>query len=187
MNLFERIENWVGAYLSEIKGKKYDFSSVQFNMPEGIERKMIKWSKENIAKEDIYKKEGLGLEDNPHVTVLYGLHDEKPDAVRKAVNDYGKVDVVFGETTLFDSNPEFDVLKIDINGRRLSDLNQLLRKQPHTNSYSDYHAHATFAYLKKGKGKKYVNSDFKGQKCSFGTLIFSSKNGKKIKIPLNDK
>jgi 2'-5' RNA ligase len=53
-------------------------------------------------------------------------------------------------------NDDYDVLKFEVNAKVLHEINDRLKKFPHTNNYPEYHPHCTIAYLKKGRGKKYV-------------------------------
>ena len=118
-----------------------------------------------IAKEDVYEGDGgYGIEKEPHVTILFGFHDELVDPKQlKLYMDslLGEEALVFklGKASLFKS-PEYDVLKFDIeetNGL-LTKLNAAVRKKyKYTNEYPEYHPHATIAYIKKGEGQKYAD------------------------------
>lgn len=147
--------------LSEIKSPKYEFGCLMayFSIP--------LWEKLGsvIQKEDIYEGDGgFGLEKNPHVTILFGFHDQTVDVkeLRKYADSViGDDALVFklGKASLFE-NPEYDVLKFDIDDTcgLLSKLNAEMRKRyEHTNAYPEYHPHATIAYIKKGEGQKYAD------------------------------
>lgn len=147
--------------LMEAASPKYDFGCLMafFNPPA--------WDKllDVIDPDDIYEGDGgFGLERDPHVTILFGFHDEKVDVkelkdrVKRLVGDR-KVVFKFGQASLFD-NPLYDVLKFDIEDTTgiLGELNEAIRQMyEHTNSYPNYHPHATIAYIKKGEGQKYAD------------------------------
>jgi len=157
------------APLNEGASPKYEYGCLMafFNPPA--------WDKllAVIDPEDIYEGDGgYGLEHDPHVTVLFGFHDDKVDVkeLKRCVkNIMGKrpLGFTFGAASIFD-NPNYDVLKFDINDTTgiLTELNGVLKNEyENTNSYPNYHPHATIAYIKKGEGQRYADlinaSDFK--------------------------
>lgn len=147
--------------VDEDKSPKYDYGCLMafFTIPI--------WEKLGavIEKEDIYEGDGgFGIENEPHVTVLFGFHDELVDVkeLKRYVDSVmGDEALVFklGKASLF-KNPEYDVLKFDIDDTNgiLGKLNAAMRKKyKYTNTYPDYHPHATIAYIKKGEGQKYAD------------------------------
>jgi len=112
----------------------------------------------SIDPEDLYMIEGddsYGLEDEHHVTLLYGLHHDKideADVLRISANDLQPI--VLAGASLFESD-KFEVLKFDALSDRLHEINKELSAFPHTKTF-DYHPHSTIAFLKLGRGKKYV-------------------------------
>jgi hypothetical protein len=115
---------------------------------------------DSIDPNDLYEEEGdrtFGLEDEPHVTLLYGLKkDVATTQVREIIENF-----TFGPCTLHNASlfeNEYDVLKFDVKGDNLHKVNKALMKLPYENDYPDYHPHCTVGYLKKGTGKKYCDS-----------------------------
>lgn len=131
-----------------------------------------------------------GRETEAHVTVRYGLSDEKPSKeLRKALSGFGPVKAKFGKTSLFE-NDDADVVKLDIKSPDLQRLNKLIAKTVETpgNTHPDYIPHATVAYVKPGKGKKYAgDATLHGQEVIFDSVMFSGKNGHKEEISLINK
>jgi hypothetical protein len=112
-----------------------------------------------ISANDIYNSEkdgGFGLEDEPHCTLLYGL---KPDVslqqVKEKLKGFDFNECLAHNISLFE-NDEYDVLKFDIKGDNLHAANKTLCELPYSSDYPDYHPHMTVAYLKPGKGNKYL-------------------------------
>lgn len=133
---------------------EYGVLMLNFNIPN--------W-KEIIGKihpDDLYNEPGFGLEEEPHVTALYGFHDEvTAEDVKEAAKKYSRKPIAVKLTgiSLFQSkNRPFDVVKFDVNSAELGRLNKRLQKLPNTNEFNDYHPHMTIAYVKKGAGAKYV-------------------------------
>ena len=116
---------------------------------------LIKNIHDGIDDEDIAHEAG-GLEDNTHVTILYGLHDGvKPDAVKSCISEIQKVKLK--GLSVFECK-DFDVLKFDVEAPGLIESNAKLRDTvPYTNKFTDYKPHVTVAYLKAGTGSKYAS------------------------------
>jgi len=93
-----------------------------------------------------------GLEDMPHVTVMYGIHDgvEIPDRVVTR----GEVRFRIGNLTAFrNADKPFDVLKLDVISDSLCDLHNEFKTLPNSWSYKQYCAHITVGYVVKGWGQ----------------------------------
>lgn len=126
-----------------------------------------------IDENDLYiddEDSSFGLETEPHCTLLWGLHDNvTTDELKGIVNneDFNFHQQFLGyNISLFDTNPTYDVLKLDVGYKRkgnpiLTKCNKKLSSLPHESTEFDYHPHMTIAYLKKGMGKKYIEK-FKG-------------------------
>lgn len=167
--------------------RKFDYGCVMlyFNFPDmyNIHNK--------INSDDLYTEEeddSYGLEDEPHVTLLYGLHDEvETEDVVNILEQYEFDELNIHNPSIF-KNDEYDVLKYDVIGENLHEINEQLRKFPHTNQYNEYHPHMTVAYLKKGKGKKYADMLKKYEDFWVTPIyaVYSRTNGDKVKIKINN-
>lgn len=175
MNL--NFKNWIIC-----ESEEHSYSCVLANFPNA--NSFISWSKKNIKKENLYTPED-GIETEPHVTCLYGLHTNNPVEISLSTKQVKQFSVTLGKISKF-SNEKFDVIKIEVNGKELHNLNKILRKLPYTSNFDKYIAHCTLAYVKKGScddliGDKY----FKGKTIKIKELVFSSANGEKTTISLN--
>ncbi len=161
----------------------------KFNMPT--------WKKNILSKiddDDLYtgdNDEIYGLEDEPHVTVLYGVHDNEVDfediknAVDKKMSEPIRAKVK--GVSIFE-NKDYDVVKLEIESDQLNELNSMIRENfPYTNNFPDYNPHMTIAYVKPGMGKKYV-SNFKDPfEIQSNEMFYSSPSGDKVNwMPNND-
>lgn len=172
----------------------YEYQSLQLNIPDG-ELKKISEYQSTINEEDlsIDKEKGLGgLEDESHITVLFGLDDSvnKTD-ISSIVSDIQPVTATLGKVKCFE-NDDTDVLYVEIIGNDIIKLNSLIKNSVDTpgQTFSDYVPHMTLAYLKKGTARKYVGDDyFTGTTISFDTLYLSDKMGDftPIKLESNTK
>lgn len=145
-----------------------------------------------IDKDDLYtepKDNTYGIETEPHCTLLYGLHDDvKLNDVKTIIDKYKFYDCLASKPSLF-QNQKFDVLKFNVTGNALAQVNRDLSKLPHTTNYPDYNPHLTIAYLKPGCGQKYVNmlvdKNFSKYMLKPSHVVYSYPSGKKTKIDIN--
>ncbi len=72
---------------------EHSYSSTQIDLPTNISSRIYKWGIENIPQNSIYAKDDMGRQskNDIHVTVLYGLTDEKADKIRDYLDNYGQV------------------------------------------------------------------------------------------------
>ncbi len=137
------------------------------------------WNKlqDNIDKEDLFEPDTKGLEKDPHITILYGLHEDiKDEDIEKEIKEIEKPKIKLGGVSSFE-NEKFDVLKFDIESSDLHKLNkQFSDNFPYTTDYPNYEPHATIAYVKKGTAKKYLDK-IKGIDVSPSKIVYSKVNG----------
>tara|TARA_R110000796_G_scaffold162503_2_gene279287 strand:- start:4245 stop:5102 length:858 start_codon:yes stop_codon:yes gene_type:complete len=148
--------------LLEKKGDSHDYGCAMLYFKVNKED----WDKIQslIADEDLYEEDGdqsYGREDDPHVTILYGLHADVPDSkIEELVDEIRPTKLTLKKISIFE-NDKYDVVKFDIVGvseGKLIDMNAKFVKLPHTTDFPDYHPHSTIAYVKAGTGKKYIQS-----------------------------
>jgi len=147
--------------MKENSKSTYSFGCVMLN----LKFDELKKIQSHISPNDIYAESSgntYGLEDEPHITLLYGLHAEVTNSdVKKICDSYKFTDLIAHDVSLF-KNDKYDVLKFNIRyptrgGNFLRKCNSELRKLPHTNTYPDYIPHMTIAYINPGMGEKYVD------------------------------
>jgi len=181
MKLFDTFKK----LLSEAKGNTYDYGCVMVYFD--IDEDWWGERQSEIKDEDIYhgtkEDPGYGREDEPHVTILYGLHSDIPDeTIEELVKKMTAPEVTLKEIGMFDNaNRGFDVVKFDVEGQDLHDMNTMFAKLPHTTDYPDYHPHSTLAYVKAGTGKKYCGSldDDKVLTLRPNKVVYSKADGSK--------
>lgn len=173
-------------FMSEINEKKkaYDYGCVMlyFDFP-GMAELHKKIDPEHVFKDP--NDPTFGLEDEPHCTLLYGLHDGvETEVVENIMKNYAFGNCTITDSSLFE-NEKFDVLKFDVTGDNLHDCNKELCKLPHTTDYPDYHPHMTVAYLTPGKGKMYADM-FKDKVETLKPkyIVYSKPDGSKDKIEI---
>ena len=137
----------------------------------------------SIDKEDIYEVEGenYGIQSNPHVTILYGLHKEVSlDQIKSVFEDIDvSIDIKIEGIGVFE-NENFDVVKFNvIPSETLLDLNNKLSEFPNSNEYPEYKPHITIAYMKKGCGKKYEDLEYRHSVENIDEVCYSMPDGSK--------
>lgn len=145
----------------------------------------------NLDENDLYKEEGLGIEYEPHVTLLYGIHDNSfydenqifgnvLNTLKQNNTSPNNLKIQIKGIDVFE-NDDYDVLFFDITPSNiLTSINSNLKSSfDYTNSYTEYKPHMTICYLKKGTGAKYKR-DFKKQiPIRISEIVFSRTNGNK--------
>lgn len=175
-------------------GNARSFASTQVNLPGRLRRRVLALAARIPDKDLANPAEGLGREEEPHVTVLYGLQEDDPAGVAEMLAGVGPVRLRLGRTSLFPANESqsqrggerYDVVKLDVESDDLRRLNLLLAALPHTNKFPVYVPHVTLAYVKPGAGKFYEDWDeLEGLEVTIDELKFSPADGEPAVIPLD--
>ena len=167
-------------YVAAVKEAQLrDFSSTQLDLPAELAT-MVRSIGRDIKSEDLVQ-----LEHVPHITLKYGLHTNDPQPVRAILAAEAPISVKFGRTEVL-SGGDDDALVIKIFSPDLRRINaRFKRLLPHTETYPQYQPHATVAYVRKGRGKKYVGrGDLEGRTQTFNEVRFSSRSGRRTMISL---
>jgi 2'-5' RNA ligase/DNA polymerase III epsilon subunit-like protein len=178
-----KIKNYKQFIIEKING--YDYGCVMIDVPVKNWNEIISW----IDPEDLYEVEGenYGIQERPHLTLLYGLHKEvTPDMVKSIFDNFdGDIEVEVNGIDIFE-NEKFDVVKFNIKlTESLKWLNSKLSELPNSNEYPDYKPHITIGYVKSGMGKKYVKPDYKYVVKNINEVTYSMSNGEEFKFSLN--
>lgn len=183
------------AFLSgryEKEKRTHEFSSTQFNL-DGVVAKKIRAMSDSIP-DSVLTEEGR--EDEPHITVKFGLNIDNADEVAKVVRNFGPVKVRLTTTKIFPARPESrpgkesqDVVYVAVESEDLHRLNKLIADSIEcTDTHPSYIPHVCLAYVKPGMGQKYVGMmAADGDEMTFTELVFSDKSRDHITIPLESK
>ena len=170
--------NWY----KEAKKVEHNYSWVYIDLPKDIQSQIIAFGEE-IDPDDLFTKEADGgIERTPHITVKYGLLTEDIKDIKECLEGLKGGKAHMGSSSIFEGD-KYDVVKITVESKALANLHNNLNQLPHEDKHMEYNAHATIAYAKKGKGKKY-NKKFKLNKSfRFGEVFFGN-NKKDFTIKL---
>jgi 2'-5' RNA ligase len=146
--------------------------------------KRIREFASSVPDEDVYddEKGEKGREDDPHVTVLYGLHTSDHDEVRGKLSGFGPIKARLGRVTAF-HNPDCVVLKVAVESQDLIRLNGFVKRNfEYTDTHPEYKPHATIAYLRHRKDDPYWYKDDFQESLDMDVVIdglrFSSADGR---------
>ena len=167
-----------GQFLNE--SESYEFGCAMIEVP------FSDWSSiaEMIDPEDVYESEGdssYGMQDNPHVTVLYGLHSSvSTEALKEAISGFSEEMSIKVDGIGTFENEGFDVVKMNVvaDGALLR-LNEIISELPNSNEYPEYKPHITIAYVKKGCGRKYEDPSFSREIGKISEMCYSMPDGTK--------
>jgi 2'-5' RNA ligase len=177
----------MGLFQTFLENKApHSHACLMFKVPEDIAKQVLDFGK-TIPEKEIYTDPDdpqYGREKECHVTVLYGFDDVSVKDVTHLLKDVKPFKVKFGKITFFESE-KYDVLKINVYGIKLFDLNKLIATSiEHENKHGLYKPHCTIAYLKKGYKDKYLGEQFSGLKFDVNELYISKEDGDKVNIGL---
>jgi 2'-5' RNA ligase len=174
---------------------KYTHGCLMLQVPD-YELKGLTYLRTLINPNDLYESHipgEFGLENDPHVTILFGFHDDNRSDFAKRVLftppftpvEHG-IPLFFSGLSVF-SAKDYDVLKFDVVSLQLESLNRLYKQHfAHTETHPNYHPHLTVGYLQKGVATPtFLNQlweAFKAEPGQDGVLIgnelkYSSPNG----------
>jgi 2'-5' RNA ligase len=148
-----------------------------------MDAKVDKWEDDHIGgidPKDVYIKpydDSYGLEDKPHVTILYGIHEEEidPEVLLGVIqDDMEPVTVMIEEIGMFET-PDYDVVKYDVpvTDQLKKYRNKFETSFSNTQDYPEYKPHVTLAYVKPGKGKKYAKKLEEPFEITFDKGVYS--------------
>jgi hypothetical protein len=165
-------------FINEQSKTTYNYGCLMVNVDE------MGWDgfiKETVNDEDLYTEgDDYGIETEPHITVLYGFHkDIDMKKLKELLFPLSELEITSSKISIFE-NEKYDVLKYDIDSDKLFELNDLMTENfEYTTDFPDYHPHVTIAYLKPGRGKKYVTELKEAKEFKAKTYKFSHPDGKK--------
>lgn len=167
----------------EVKGDR-KFATTQLDLAGADRDDILAYA---AAIPDEWLAEG-GREDNPHITVKYGLHARDVSEVTAALEGEPPVVVKFGETDVFQADG-YAVVIVRVESEDLRRLNSSLAASlGHTDTHPEYVPHATVAYVKADKLTEALalrRADFmEGREATFDRVTYSNQEGARSTINL---
>lgn len=186
MRLQERIKSLWRNLLMEKENATYKYGCVMIT----VDISDDKWEEIQglIDDKDIHEGDQYGREDNPHVTILYGLHNDIEDQeVEELIKQFKPIKVTLDKVGIFPGK-DYDVVKFELNDKNLNKYNGILKNNVvYTNDFPDYKAHLTIAYVTSGKGKEIsdlINKELEPMEFECNEIEYSKANKEKKYIKL---
>jgi len=162
--------------------RNFDYACLMLNFDEELADAISRLADTLLEEDWLYTdKPGYGKEEDIHVTVKYGLHDhdlpKMQDFLKKWMNGR-KIKMTLKKVSKFDSNPDYDVIKLDVDSKDLEELNKAVSENfPNTETHPEYIPHITLAYVKKDMGDGLIgNESFDGEDVESNTFDFADKD-----------
>lgn len=167
----------------------HEFASTQVNLDQPDAQETLTAARTLIDEEDVHPEEGL--EDQPHITVLYGLEPEARDQVSELLSGEGPIEVTVGEVEIFSPEDEnYDVVVQRVESEQLNKLHDKIRESVPTpgETFPEYKPHITLGYVKKGTGEKYAGqkTGLEGKTLTFNAVDFMGRDETSTPIPLQE-
>lgn len=127
-----------------------------------------------------------GLEDDPHVTVKYGLIDPDKSKLTAALAQHQPATFTFGPTAYFEAQ-NYDVVYVSVIGGNLDLLSKAVANacECAPSDYGNYTPHATVAYVKSGTGRRYAgNKSLDGVQVCVGSVTMITTDGERSEVRL---
>ena len=160
-----------------MKDKEYEFSSIHVNTDDDFADSFLNIAKTLIDEKNLF---GDGFEDEPHVTIFFGLHALDPSKkIIDIFENYPIFEFGLGNISLF-KEEKYDVVKVDIESNDVVPLRKLIMNSGEYFSiiHPEYIPHMTIAFVKPDTCDHLNgNSLFNGVKITANTVIYSCRDG----------
>jgi 2'-5' RNA ligase len=171
-----KIKNYI-QFIKESSG--YEYGCVMVEVPVSNWDEIISY----INPDDVYSggDDTHGIQENPHLTLLYPIFEyvkyEQVKSVLQSILDK-EIFIEIDSIDIFE-NDKFDVVKFNVkNNDYLNKIhNELKIKIPNDDKFDIYKPHITIAYTKKGMGKKYKKNY--NHSISVKKITYTNPNGTK--------
>lgn len=140
---------------------EFDYSIIQAIYPGEVTGDILDFVHQYIEDKDVYKDEDIpGKENKPHITILYGIKEQKPniEKITQVLQNHPAMATVdwvgLGKFEAATHDVLFIAIESDEAAELFRDFNQLY--PDNANSHPNYKPHTTLAYLQKGMADKYI-------------------------------
>jgi len=157
----------------------HEYASTMVEPDEALADRIRDWAAETISEDDL--SEQHGLEDEIHITALYGLYDDDPGPIYGTAKKVEPFTVTLGKLDSFETD-KYDVLFISVDSPGLVELHDALAELEHTDTHPKYTPHLTLAYLQPGAAATYISEygdEFVGEEFDVDEVIFSDTMGER--------
>lgn len=183
--------------LEEKIGNSYSYHCVQLNLgPCDFFDYFQEYLQESDLFHEIHKDDAgqtydkYGRENEPHITLCYGLKNEKDyEPLKKYISTLESFPIYLGKTGFFRDTAKpycVRICEIDDKTNKLHELNSFIRKNFDVHvTYLDYNPHLTIAYCKPSFGIRDGGRHiYQGHEILVNQFHWSHIDGRKLTLPL---
>ena len=174
--------------VAKVRTETYKYGTVQINIPTDSEagNAILEFGK-SIGKDQLA---GDGREEEPHITVRYGVKGDSDIAgIVSYLSSLERFDITFGLTDSFEPSehsdgaaPLFVTIDAEVLGKINDELDEHGEFKP---SDFDYHPHATIAYVDPDHVKDFTGNAFlAGKTFTVESINVNPKDGSAVTVPL---
>ena len=132
-----------------------DYSCLMVKPPKKERDAILGWNYQFIPEDILFVKpdsDYTGRDNTPHITVKYGILTNKVEEILPLLPEED-IQIKLGKVSKFDKNPDYDVIKVEIESPELHELNKKISENLECHdTFPEYIPHLTLAYVKKGTG-----------------------------------
>jgi 2'-5' RNA ligase len=154
---------------------------LMLQVPKELSEKILAWANEHIKPEDVYNKEGKGLQKGHHITLAPQISDESADPhIMSVMNNTPALSANLGQVGFFvQPDKEYHVLKIAVDPANLLPIREkVVEGIEMYNPTHDFNPHVTIAYLNPGACQDLDGDEtFNGMACDINSCLYSSVDG----------
>jgi 2'-5' RNA ligase len=176
-------------FIKESSGQ-HEFGCAMIELKHENFLKMFNEVTSKIDEKDVYEEPGQtthGIENNPHLTLLYGFEKEvNIENIKSKLQGFKDITIEIDGVDFFE-NENYDVLKFNVKlTKQLEDIHNKLSELPNQDKYPQYRPHITIAYLNKGTGAKHKDTSNKMILNNLKSICYSNPSGDKdyFELPL---
>jgi len=169
-----------------------EYSCLLADAPDNLADAVIKWGQMYVMDDEVYTgdhSDRYGREADPHVTCKYGLHETQPSGeLLRIIEETQPFEIEVMGCSLFESSPDYDVLKLDVESEALRQLNARLSQLPNSDEHDTYNPHLTVCYITKGTCRELVGKRLLAEPTAADlrflvkSVVFSPPAGEKIRL-----
>ena len=167
---------------------KYSYGCVMLMVdPASDAGQKLKELRDSIPDEDLMAK---GREDEPHVTVRYGILDTASEAgIASYLTQQGPFTITLGRTMVFPATEHSDnaaVVVVQVDSPELERINdEVAAAGEFKPANFDYHPHITLAYIREESAEKWADEDsVEGLELEVKEIVIKSKDGAATPVAL---
>lgn len=154
---------------------KYEYGCIMGILDNVASDLVMELNNKLIPNECLYNEPGeeYGREQEPHITIKFGLTKNYPkETIGKVISYIKPFSAWLMKINQF-QNENFDVVKIDVKSDELMRWNKIFSKLPNEDKHPIYHPHLTLAYVLPGTGKNFIKY-FKPVQVNINRIKYSN-------------